>query len=161
MDTHLAGGNCLDLIDEILSHRPETEIIILSDDKDNEHFLPAIRHGARGYLRKDVPTTELVKSIQVLTKDQVAISREMIRVLMDEVHRLGDIETNGTESAIPDRLTPREKEVLQYLIEGFTNNEIAVQLSIAENTVRVHVGSILRKLKMKNRREIYQFYSHK
>lgn len=155
MNINLPDGNGLDTIKEILNHRPETKIVILTKHDNEDYFLRAIRNGANGYLLKNIPVGELIKSISALEYGQVAISRKMTKQLVDELHRIG----NGSkpDTSRFDVLTFREVEVLRYLGDGFSNGEIADQLSIAENTVRVHVHSILKKLNFRSRREVYHF----
>jgi DNA-binding NarL/FixJ family response regulator len=145
MNINLPDGNGLDTIKEILYHRPETKIVILTKHDNEDYFLRAIRNGADGYLLKNIPVGELIK----------AISRKMTKQLVDELHRVG----NGSkpDTSRFDLLTFREVEVLRYLGDGFSNGEIADQLSIAENTVRVHVHSILKKFNFRSRREVYHF----
>ena len=82
-------------------------------------------------------------------RGEAAISRHMAGKILKEFARLAEIEAKKTSG----QLTPREKEVLQKLCEGLSNKEIGLSLCISENTVKVHVKNILRKLHLQNRTE--------
>ena len=155
LNIYLPDGNGIDLIGEILDLAPKAKIVILTESEDNTHLLAAIREGAKGFLRKNIPGSELVKSIRALDHGQAAITRKMTGFLVEELNRVG-------KAASPDKagikhLTFREEEVLKCLGAGFSNHEIADKLSISNNTVRVHVHRILKKLNLRNRREAYHF----
>ena len=159
MDINLPDGNGLDLIKDILYRRPETDIVVLAedeeDDKEKDKFLIAIRNGAKGYLRKNIPLSELIKSIRALEHGQVAITRRLTKELVIEVNRVGKIRKDDKVDF--GDLTFRELEVMKHLGDGSSNKKIAKQLSISENTVRVHIYNILKKLNLRNRREVYHF----
>jgi len=155
MNISLPDGNGLDLIKEILYRKPETKIVILSEREEEYCFLTAMRNGAKGFLQKNIPVSKLVKSLQALSDGQVAISRKMTKELVDEVQRVGKV--RRTDNIKKGILTFREIEVLKCLGDGSSNKEIAAHLSISENTVRVHVSNILKKLNLRNRREVYHF----
>ena len=155
MNIRLPDGNGLDLIKDILYRNPEVKIVILSEQEDKDYFLTAIRNGARGFLNKNIPLSDLTTSIRNLNSGQVAITREMTKDLVDEIQRTGKI----SKSDIIDyrALTFRETEVLKLLGDGLGNDKIADLLYISPNTVRVHVHRILKKLNLRNRREAYHF----
>jgi two-component system response regulator NreC len=155
MNIDLPDGNGLDMIKEILYRRPGTKIVILSEYEDENYFFAAIQNGAKGYLQKNIPLSALTKSIRVLGNSQVAITRKMTKALVDEVQRSAKV--SKTDQIDYRVLTFREAEVMKYLGDGSSNKEIAEQLSISSNTVRVHVNKILKKLNLRNRREVYHF----
>jgi DNA-binding NarL/FixJ family response regulator len=155
MNIALPDGNGLDAIKDILYKRPDTKVVILTDEGEEDYFLTAVKNGAKGFLPKNIPVTELIKSLRALERDQVAISRKMTHHLVDELQRVGKV--HNLEDFELEVLTSREVEVLKYLGDGSSNREIASQLSISPNTVRVHVNNILKKLNLNNRREVYHF----
>jgi DNA-binding NarL/FixJ family response regulator len=156
LNIDLPDGSGLELIEEILVRRPETNIVVLSEQEDEDMFLAAIRKGAKGYLQKNIPISELIKSIRALSAGQVAVTRRMTKELLNEVQRVSRV--RRTKEIDYGVLTFREMEVMKCLGVGNSNAEIADQLSISENTVRVHVYKILKKLNLRNRREVYHFY---
>jgi len=155
MDIYFPDGNGLEAIRTILLHSPKTKIVILTIYEDDNLFFTAIRNGAVGYLLKNIPLSKLLKSIRALECDQIALSRKMSKSLLIEYQRVGRV--RDPEKVNLNSLTSREMEVLNLLGIGASNREIAHQLCIAENTVRVHVHHILDKLKLRNRHQVYHF----
>jgi two-component system NarL family response regulator len=148
------------LMKRLLSHDPEVSIIILAAQDSDEWFYDVIYNGAKGYLYKNITKSMLLVSLRALARGEAVISRSGVTRILSEFVRLGKMSINnqGTnqEKGI-HLLTYREMEILKLLITRATNREIANQLSISENTVRVHVSSILDKLKLRNRREASAF----
>ncbi|HEX6305221.1 MAG TPA: response regulator transcription factor, partial [Anaerolineales bacterium] len=104
---------------------------------------------------KNIPMSKLVLSLRAIKRGEAALSREMTHRLISEFQRLG--KTYEYDRTDMDALTPRELEVLQLLSTDASNQEIADNLIIAENTVKVHVHNILEKLNVRNRREAGKF----
>lgn len=128
---------------------PSAQVVMLSVRDTDELLLYAVRNGARGFLPKNNSLNKLLASIHALQRGEAVIPRSMVGYLFDEVLRLSvptAQETIGT-------LTPREVEVLRELSGGRSNRQIAEHLEIAENTVKVHVHNILKKLNLHNRRQ--------
>jgi DNA-binding NarL/FixJ family response regulator len=151
MDFGLPDGTGLDATEAILGHRPETSIVFLTFHDDDDRLFAAIRRGAKGYLLKNVSSSELLSLVRGVGQGQAAITPEMTSRVLEEFARSRP-GTASHQAEIPD-LTPREQEVLRELAAGATNHEIAERLVISENTVKNHVHSILTKLDLKNRRE--------
>jgi DNA-binding NarL/FixJ family response regulator len=159
LDLNLPDGSGLDVIKSILSRRPETKIVILTVHETEDLLLAAIRDGAIGYIVKNTPVSELLLSLRALARGEAALSRTMTTRLVRSVHRL-DKSINEDDPDL-EELTPREIEVLQLLGARATNQEIADQLVIAENTAKVHVYNILKKLEFNSRQEAGKFARRK
>lgn len=155
MDVYLQDGDGLEAIKTILSKRAETKVVVLTMYDSEEVLFQAIRNGAVGYLLKNIPMSKLVLSLRAIKRGEAALSREMTHRLISEFQRLG--KTYEYDRTDLDALTPRELEVLQLLSTDASNQEIADNLIIAENTVKVHVHNILEKLNVRNRREAGKF----
>ncbi|MFO7743526.1 MAG: response regulator transcription factor [Anaerolineae bacterium] len=151
MDFGLPDGTGLDATQAILRDQPETDIVFLTFHDDDERLFAAIRKGAKGYLLKNVSTSELLKYLRGLEKHEAAITPDMTSRILEEFARSRP--TEAADRPELDELTPRELEVLEELTTGATNREIADRLIISKNTVRNHVSSILNKLNVGNRRE--------
>jgi len=155
MDISLPDGSGVDATREILAHRPETYIVILTLHDSDELLMDAVHSDAKGYLLKSAPAAEVIASLRALDRGEPALSRQMTgRVLAGLAEEKNFVQEDN--SAI-DQLTPRELEVLGELSKGASNGEIAEYLFISVNTVKNHVHEILRKLELKNRREATQF----
>jgi NarL family two-component system response regulator LiaR len=115
---------------------PDTEVIALTSVLDDAIIQQTIRAGAIGYILKDTGSDELCQAIHAAAAGQVQLSRQVARRMA----------ANRDETHLLSTLTERELEVLRRVARGCSNKEIALNLSIAEKTVKTHVGSILSKL---------------
>jgi DNA-binding NarL/FixJ family response regulator len=135
------------------ARRPRLQILLLSRDESQRRFLEAVRNGARGYLQLDHSANELVQAVRAVARGEAVVPRSMTGLLLDEIVRLSPV-VEQEEFCL---LTPREIEVLRELGKGESNQQIARNLDIAENTVKVHVHNILEKLNLPNRRQAARF----
>jgi DNA-binding NarL/FixJ family response regulator len=151
MDFGLPDGTGLKATQAILAERPETKIVFLTVHEQDDRLFAAIRSGAKGYLLKNVPVSRLLDYLRGVERGEAAVSPTMTSHILDEFARLDAAPDPGPTEL--SELTRREVEVLREVAGGATNSEIAGRLHISENTVKNHVGSILTKLNLRNRRE--------
>lgn len=147
----LKDGSGLETIGNILSHRPDTKVVVLTLLELDETMIASIRAGAVGYLLKSTPVAKLAATLKAVMQGEAALSRKMTGRILEEFSRQGT--NNGKARSDLDCLTNREIEVLRFIGIGATNREIAENLFITEYTVKNHVHNILDKLDLKNRRE--------
>lgn len=126
---------------------PDTSVIVVTMHENPDYLLAAVRGGAAGYLLKDTSRRDLLHTIRRVLKGESALSPDLTRRLM---HHLAS-DNPAAESRLPERLTPREMQVLELLTRGMTNREIARQLIISPGTVKVHVEHIIAKLGVSDR----------
>lgn len=155
MDFGLPDGTGLDATQAILADQPEINIVFLTVHEQDARLFAAIRSGAKGYLLKNVPVSRLLTYLRGVECGEAAISGAMASRILDEFARLGSARASG--QAEVGELTSREIVILKELATGATNREIASRLFISENTVKNHVGNILTKLNLRNRREAASF----
>jgi len=155
MDFNLPDGTGLDATQAILAYQPTAEIVFLTIEEDNERLFEAIRAGAKGFLLKNVSTSDLLASLRGLQRGEAAISRKMTSLVMEEFSHTPKAGTPPIPGI--NLLTTREIEILGKLTGGATNQEIAVELFISEYTVKNHVHSILKKLNLNSRRDLRRF----
>ncbi len=138
-DLLLPGGiDGIETTRRILKLAPATRVIALTASMDEARMLGALRAGTAGYIRKDAEPETLLAAVHAVSEGRTYIDPSAARQLI------------GAE--VPgDDLTPRERAVLQQLALGRANKVIAEELSISEETVKSHVGSILAKLGAENR----------
>ncbi|NJP04225.1 MAG: response regulator [Chloroflexaceae bacterium] len=122
---------------------PQTSVIMVTMHEDSDYLLAAMRAGASGYLLKDSSRRELLSAIRNVLRGESFLNTELTRRMLQQVAR--DDVGIATEP-VDSILTPREHEVLQLLVQGQTNRQIASQLSISALTVKVHVKHIMEKL---------------
>lgn len=152
MDFTLPDGTGVDATKTILGEQPGIKIIFLTIHEDDERIFDAIRHGAVGYLPKNVTSSRLLAYLRGLEHGEVAIQPEFTaRILKEFAHMPAREDTNGESTA---RLTPRQREILRELKTGATNRQIAARLVISEQTVKNHVSRVLKKLNVKSRHEL-------
>jgi DNA-binding NarL/FixJ family response regulator len=154
-DLALPDGSGLDMLNTIYPKFPQVRFVLLTMQESNDLLFAAIRAGATGYLLKSTPITKILAALRAIERGEAAISRAMTSNILDEFRRLDPNHFTNLDSL--STLTTREIEVLEYLGMGASNQEIAENLVITENTVKVHIHNILNKLDLRNRREAGRF----
>jgi DNA-binding NarL/FixJ family response regulator len=155
MDFSLPDGTGLDATRRILTNLPETKIVFLTVHDSDEELFAAIRHGAKGYLLKNIPVNQMIKALKGMVYGQAPISREMTTRLIEEFSKSS---SHASSSLMPvDLLSSRELQIAQVVAEGATNQEIGQRFFISSNTVKNHIHNILKKLKLKNRHELARY----
>lgn len=147
MDIGLTDGSSLKAIHALKRDLPDVKIVLLTVHQEDESFFEAVKGGAEGFLSKDVRAPTLLESLRRVLGGEAAISGHMAAKLLREYARLAKVEAG----IVAERLTHRERQVLEKVSEGLTNKGIANRLQISENTVRIHVSHILQKLHIQNR----------
>ncbi|MBO0691635.1 MAG: response regulator transcription factor [Acidimicrobiaceae bacterium] len=147
LDVRLPDGNGVDVCREIRSTHPEVGCLILTSFADNEVIAHAVLAGAAGYVLKEIQRNELVTAVRSVASGHSLIPPDTVERVLAELRRL-DAEREGVE-----RLTTREREILELIAEGKTNRQIAEELFLAERTVKNYVSNLLAKLGMARRSE--------
>jgi DNA-binding NarL/FixJ family response regulator len=145
MDIAMSGLNGLEATKRIKRDFPNTRVIILSMHANEEYVLQSLRAGAAGYLLKDAGTVELEIAIKAVAGGETYLSPPVSKhVISDYVRRMsaGEQETQSTL----DRLTLRQREILQLIAEGQTTQEIARLLNIGVKTVETHRMQLMERL---------------
>lgn len=141
----------LDTVKNLSALNPEVPVVLLTNHDPENLLVAALRAGAKGFLCKDSSFNKLLASIRGLQRGELALSRMMTSRALD---LLIQSENGGADRRKNlDSLTTREMEVLKIIATGASNQLIADTLSISENTVKIHVHKILKKLNVRNRRE--------
>src|SRR6201996_9647251 len=141
------GLEGLDLCARLTGAHPGLAVLVLTTALEDQLVVTALRNGAKGYVVKEVDTSELLRAIRAVDQGENAFdprsSSAMVRGL------------NASPGPCPggSALTPRELEVLRLLAHGLSNREISERLFIAETTVKFHVANVMRKLEVTRRSE--------
>jgi DNA-binding NarL/FixJ family response regulator len=152
MDFTLPDGTGVEATQAILAEQPTIRVVFLTIHEEDEMIFDAIRHGAVGYLPKNVTSTRLLSYLRGLEKGEVAIQPEFTARILKEFAHLSPRDNVNGESSL--KLTTRQRDILRELKTGATNRQIAARLVISEQTVKNHVSRILKKLNVKSRHEL-------
>jgi two-component system, NarL family, response regulator LiaR len=131
-----------------------SRIIVLTSFLDDGRLMPALQAGAAGYLLKDVEPAELARAVRSACADEALIDPTVAGRLLRHLSADGPDERGETTSGLAggvEQLTRRERQVLELIALGRSNKRIAVELEIAEKTVKTHVGHVLAKLGVSDR----------
>lgn len=158
MDISLPDDSGIEIARQILDEFPDMNIVFLTVHEEDERLFEAIRFGGKGYLLKNMRTSQLLDMLRGLNQGEAAISRKMASRIMDEFSRMRD-QLAGRKPVKSEEilLTTRELDVLKLAATGDTNQDIAGKLFISISTVKNHMRNILSKLHLRNRREAVAF----
>ncbi len=151
MDLTMPEMDGLEATKRLAAELPEVKIIVLTAADDDAKLFEAIKSGAKGYLLKNLESSEFFELLEGVSRGEPALTPTLARKLLDEFARA----PSRREREDPDALTDREREVLELMVEGITTNrKLAKTLGVSENTVKFHVRNILDKLHLHNRAEV-------
>jgi DNA-binding NarL/FixJ family response regulator len=143
MDIAMPELNGIEATRRIRTDCPSTQVIILSIYSTEEHVSRALQAGARGYVLKESAGIEVVNAVRAVHSGHHYLSQKLSDQLIDDY--LHQIKASGEKDPL-DRLSPREKEVLQLVVEGKSSAEIAAALSLSIKTVETYRSRIFQKL---------------
>ena len=152
MDIGMPGMNGLEATRALKKELPSVNILVLTMHEGDDYFFRMLAAGASGYLLKGASSEELLNAIRAVHQGGVYLYPTMARKL------IGDYLKKQKESAAdPERLTPRERQVLRLIAEGKTNREIAEEFVLSINTVQTHRLHLMEKLNLHNRAELIKY----
>lgn len=152
MDLNMPGMNGIEATRQILAKAPRTGILVLTMFEDDESVLAAMKAGARGYLLKGAEGDEAIRAITAVSKGEAIFSPSIASRLFGYFDSRKQQSSLHSAEPFPE-LTPREREVLTLIAQGYTNPTIAERLVLSPKTVRNHVSSIFGKLQVVGRAE--------
>jgi NarL family two-component system response regulator LiaR len=150
MDLVMPQMDGVEAIRQIRAAGSAAKVIVLTSFADDQKVFAAVRAGAAGYLLKDVSPRELAEAIRTVNRGQALLDPTVAAKLMQEF-------AHESRPAASRSLTDREMDVLRLIARGRSNKEIALDLGVAEKTVKTHVSSILGKLQLADRTQAALF----
>jgi DNA-binding NarL/FixJ family response regulator len=151
MDIMMPNLNGLDATRQVMQLKIATKIIILSMHANSTYAIRALKSGAVGYLLKDADQEEIFSAIQAVVRGQRYITPQLSGKILDAL-------LQPDEHTDPlSMLTVRERQVLQMVAEGNTNNEIAEKLVLSPRTIEVHRASLMAKLEINSQVDLVRF----
>ena len=154
LDLSLPQLSGIEGISEIQHLSPSTNIILLTSTTNDKEAIRALMGGAKGYSSSDIDPSLLMKAIEVVQKGEIWVGRKFVPHILEELTSL--IQRHQKTSSEQPRaslegLTHREYQIAESIGNGLSNKEIAIQFRITERTVKAHLNSIFRKLKITDR----------
>ena len=134
----------MEVVRQVMKAHPGTAVVVLTANQQEQQLFAAIRAGAKGYLSKSSDITEVLTAVRAVAYGEALISPELAVQLLSEFARLSYMETG---------LTSRERDILNAIVRGDSNREIANGLGLSEKTVKNYVSDILSKLNVRDRTE--------
>ena len=153
MDIAMPLLNGLEATRQIHRDYPQVKVLILTMHENEEYIRQVLAAGALGYVLKDAAARDLLGAIRTVNQGEAVLSPAITRLVIEDYLRWGDIRPEDTT----DGLTPREREVLQLIAEGYTNKEIAGIMNLSVKTVQSHRTNLMNKLDLHDRGELIKY----
>lgn len=149
LDLHMPGISGKEAVQLIVEEVPSTKVVMLTVSENAEDLVDVLRAGALGYLVKNIDADFLIEGVRRAAEGEAVMSPQMTVKLMQNLRKVPEPSISKPE--LHEKLSPREHEVLGFLVKGASNKEIARSLDLAESTVKIHIQGILKKLELASR----------
>lgn len=146
MDIQMPGLDGVQATQEILREWPQAKVIMLTMYRQDAYVFEAVKAGARGYMLKDADAKDLLEAIRRVNNGEVLLDAELAEQIIQDF--------KAKRESVPKphaKLSEREVQILKLVAQGYTNLEIAGELSLSEKTVRNRLSEIFQKLHLNNR----------
>jgi len=153
MDIAMPQLNGLEATRQIKRDHPEIKVLVLTMHDNEEYVREVLAAGAAGYVLKHAAASELVLAIRAVYHGEAVLSPAVTRVLINDYLR----ESGAQHESSSADLTPREREVLQLIAEGYTSKKIAELLGLSVKTVQAHRASLMQKLNVHDRGDLIKY----
>uniref|UniRef100_A0A7C4MN40 Response regulator transcription factor n=1 Tax=Desulfatirhabdium butyrativorans TaxID=340467 RepID=A0A7C4MN40_9BACT len=158
MDIIMPGCDGLTATRVIKARQPGIKVVMLTMSETDEDLFSAINSGAFGYLLKTEDTDRLLMRLEGLIRGEVPLSQGLAaRVLNEFAQRAPSSGSIAQDARADNHLTSRQIQVLTLVAQGFTYKEIATKLFLTERTIKYHMGEIIERLHLENRRQAIDY----
>ncbi|MEN6409120.1 MAG: response regulator, partial [Anaerolineaceae bacterium] len=169
MDIEMPRCDGLEATRRIKAEIPDIKVVMLTVSDEEQHLFDALRSGASGYLLKSLDAAELTTLLEELLRGEISISPSLASKMLEAFTRCKAPPTQlpfthseraqkeSGAAAASDLLTDRQMEILRMVAQGKRYKEVALQLGLAEVTVKYHMGEILARLHLSSRREAIRY----
>jgi DNA-binding NarL/FixJ family response regulator len=155
MDLSLPGVGGIELTRRLRETLPATKVLILTVHEDAALLREAVKAGAAGYVVKRAVESELLAAIESAKRGELYVHPSMTRALLEETQAAPPPLRRGE----PEALTNREVDILKLIVRGYTNRQMADELSLSVRTVETHRANIMGKLGLSSRAELVRWAS--
>ncbi|MFZ0534928.1 MAG: response regulator transcription factor [Anaerolineales bacterium] len=153
MDIAMPLLNGLEATRQIKHDCPQVKVLILTMHENEEYIRQVLASGAMGYILKDAAARELLDAIHAVQQGEAVLSPAITRLVIENYLRWGDLQKDNNSNG----LSPREREVLQLIAEGYSNKQIAEILCISIKTVQAHRMNLMSKLDLHDRADLIKY----
>jgi two-component system NarL family response regulator len=170
MDIEMPICNGLEATRLIKAELPEVKVVMLTVSGEERHLFEALQNGASGYLLKSLDATELTTLLDELLRGEVSLSPSLANKMLEAFtrHKSPPAQAPGIHpeqeqkpTRVPAELSERQMEILRLVSQGNTYKEVAIELGVAEVTVKYHMGEILTRLQLNSKREAVLYFQEK
>ncbi|MEM8523345.1 MAG: response regulator transcription factor [Bacteroidota bacterium] len=155
IDIRMPGMNGLEAVAQLTEANLPTRSIMLSMHNSEEYILESIKAGAHGYILKDAPTEELLTAIEKVANGEKYYSSDVSNVIIKRfVNTMQGNDNSDQSPADKIKITKRERQILDLVLSGFRNKEIAEQLNKSVRTIETHRLNLMKKLNARNVAEL-------
>jgi DNA-binding NarL/FixJ family response regulator len=152
MDVSMPDMNGIEATRLLRAEKPDVKVVILTASEDDANLFDAVKAGAQGYLLKNLEADDFFSLLDAASRGEPALTPNLAKRLLQEFAKPPAKEAAPSAE---EELTPREREVLELMVEGVTSNrKLAKRLNLSENTVKFHVRNILDKLRLHDRAQV-------
>ena len=139
----------IDAVKVISTKYPSVKILIFSMYHNREYIMSSVENGANGYLLKDTSKEELMRAIKVVSEGRKYFPPEISEIIIDEL-LAKSLESQNNVRPIFEKITPKEKQILGMIVQGYNSREMANKLFLSIRTVDNHRANMMKKVKAKN-----------
>lgn len=152
MDIAMPGMDGMEATRQIKTRWPQIKVLVLTMHRSDEYFFEMLKVGASGYILKGAETSDLIRAVRVVGRGEVFLYPTMAQKLVKDY-------LNFTQwgDGLGSSLSPREKEILRLMSEGYSTKEIAEKLVISPSTIHSHRSNLMTKLGLNSRHELIQY----
>ncbi len=156
LDMSMADLDGITVTRKVKETQPDVHVLILTVHEDEALLRAALKAGASGYILKHAAESELISAIHIVMRGDMYVDPAMLRTLLSEEKPPAAAATSEAEA-----LTPREKEILAMIVQGYTNRQMGEELNISVRTVEGHRANISEKLGLHSRVELVRYAREK
>lgn len=152
MDINLPGRNGIECVATLKTRHPQILFLMCTSHEDDDKIFDSLKAGASGYILKNEGPARIMNALNELFNGGSPMTSSIARRVVESFKRI------DTENPLLQKLTTREKEVLEHLSRGLVNKELAEKLNLSPATVRTHIQNIYDKLQVNTRIEAVNLY---